>query len=88
MLKYALVDGLLDNLENSIFEDGGGGYGAGSGVDDLADKRISAKGRGYSVGSAFDEGSTDEGKRSKEDGVAVADVGEGHGVVVCMGRGQ
>jgi hypothetical protein len=77
----SLVNGLFDDLENAVLENSRRGNSARTRVDDLADEAVGAKGTGYAVCYAVDERAADKGECGEEYGVAVAYVGEGHGII-------
>lgn len=83
MLDDAFINCLLDDLENTVFENGGTDDGSCSRGNYFADERVGAKSTRYAVGNAIEQGRADKGKSCEEDGVAVADVGKGDGIVVA-----
>jgi hypothetical protein len=85
VFQNPFINRLFDDLENAVFHNGTGCYRASPRIHDFSDKAVGAKGARDAVCNSVDERGADEGEGGEEDSVAVAYVGESHGVVVAPG---
>ena len=86
MLQNPLVNRLLHNLEDAVFDYRIAVDEAGCGSRDFTDEVVGAEGVDDGVSGAVNEGTADHSESAEEGGVSVAYVGEGDGVVVAPGR--